>query len=93
MKTTFTITAKELLGVQAKIKYLRAKEKEVATRLREICENETKSINGYTYKQFERKGPVIYTNIPELKDVDLDKYRSDAIIAWRLSYQEQFEDI
>lgn len=32
-----------------------------------------------------RKGNVNYTKIPELKGLDLDKYRGDPIISWRIS--------
>jgi len=93
MEITFTITAKELMEVQAKIKYLKAKEETISTTLREICNNVTASKDGYTYKQFERKGSVMYAKIPELETVDLDKYRGDPITAWRLSYVKQFEEL
>jgi len=93
MAFTFTITARALLDIQEKIKYLEAKEKEISRKLKEICNNVTASEGGYTYKQFERKGAVMYAKIPELKLVDLEQYRNEPVIAWRLSYAKQFEEL
>lgn len=87
----FVNIAKELLEVQSKIKFLKVKAQELGTNLKSICNNETTSANGYTYQMIERKGTVKYSAIPELKDLNLDNYRSDPIITWKLIYQKQYD--
>jgi len=90
MKEKFTETAKQLRELQAKIRFLKKKADETAVRLKELCSNETTSLNGYTYKRIERVGNVDYYLIPELQGVDLDQYRKDIVVSWKLTYEEQF---
>lgn len=43
-------------------------------------------VNGLKVGRSVRKGNVDYKLIPELKDVNLEKYRKDPIVSWRFSY-------
>lgn len=40
---------------------------------------------GISLCQVQRKGNVDYSKIPELKDVDIDKYRKDSTTNWRIT--------
>jgi hypothetical protein len=40
---------------------------------------------GISLCQIQRKGNVDYAKIPELKNVNLDKYRKESINSWRIS--------
>ena len=91
MKEKFIETAIELKELQDKIKFLKGKAEKTATRLKELCEDETTTFDGYTYKRIERQGNVQYKLIPELQTIDLDQYRSDIIVSWKLSYEKQFD--
>jgi len=93
MKKQFKQTAHALLKIKQKIKFLQELEKKEADRLREICNNETTSFEGYKYLRTERPGSVSYKDIPELKNVNLEQYRGDIVTLWKLSYQEQFYEI
>jgi len=90
MKEEFRNTAKILLQIKQKIKYLKKHELKTSMRLREICDNKTTSMDGYTYKKIDNRGLVMYAEIPELQRVNLDLYRGENVVSWKLSYQKQF---
>jgi len=83
-------TASDLLEIQNKIKYLKAKQQMQADKLKQLSGEEGMSLEGYKYVPIKRKGVVQYNDIPELMAVDLDQYRSDEIVSWKLSFTKQF---
>lgn len=91
LKEEFTELAGKLLEIQKKVKFLKEKEKEMALLLKERCDYRSTKFNGYAYKVSERPGSVRYTDIPELKGLNLDVYRNDPVSIWRLTFQEQFD--
>jgi len=91
MEKRFTEIAERLREIEAKIKFLKAEQAKTSSILKELCDGETQSFNGYTYKLIERKGVIKYATIPELKDIDLEPYRADNSLYWKLNYDEQFE--
>lgn len=50
----------------------------------ELCGDRPTKINGCTISRTTRKGNVNYKSIPELHDVDLDKYRGKPTTFWTL---------
>jgi hypothetical protein len=40
---------------------------------------------GIQVEKCERKGSVLYSEIPFLRDIDLDKYRGDSIEYWKVT--------
>ena len=48
--------------------------------------------NGIKIQKLLRKGPIMYENIPELKLVDTEKYRKDAVVYFKI-VQEEFNPI
>jgi hypothetical protein len=40
---------------------------------------------GISLCQVQRKGNVDYSRVPELKNVDLDKYRKTSLNSWRIT--------
>lgn len=81
MKKQFKKAAEELLELKAAIKSLKKQAAEISEKLKDLCENETTSIDGYTYQRIERPGNVQYNLIPELKMIDLDQYRKDIVVS------------
>jgi hypothetical protein len=90
---TFTERAKVLHDIQKKIKFLKQKEKEASEKLVGMCGDQTRAHNGYEYKMIERKGSIKYSLVPELKNVDLEPYRSEMVTYWKLNVTEQFETL
>ncbi len=41
--------------------------------------------NGISLCKIQRKGQIVYDTIPELKGVDLDKYRKEPTTSWRIT--------
>jgi putative phage-type endonuclease len=41
--------------------------------------------SGLKLTKYERKGNVVYSNVPELKGVDLEKHRAPSTESWRIS--------
>lgn len=90
METKFVVLAQELQDIQEKIKFLETKKESIKDYLKDICGNQTFSFNGYTFSKIERPGSVKYSEIPELKGVNLDIYRSEPVVVWKLSCVKQF---
>lgn len=93
MEKKFIELAEKLREIQSKVKFLKDQANKCTEVLKEICGDETTSFKGYTYMKIERKGSIKYALIPQLKDIDLEPYRGGMIVSWKLSYNEQFEEI
>ena len=79
----------ELLNIQVKMRAydeLIKREEVIREQLISMCANQDGYGNGVAVKRVERKGNVDYSKIPELSNVDLDLYRKDKIISWKISF-------
>ncbi len=71
--------------INQNIKNLEKEEEELRKQLIFLSgESNTKGA-GISLCQVQRKGNVEYSKIPELKNVDLDKYRKGSISSWRIT--------
>lgn len=62
------------------------KEKELYEELKKLSKQESSLGGGYMFSKIERKGNIDYSSIPALKKIDLEKYRKDPVIMWKLEY-------
>ena len=90
-KNQWVLTAKELLDIQDKLKFLKDRKLKVESNLRELSNNESAAEAGYKYNLFARPGTVDYKSIPALKDLDLEQYRKEEQKYWKLSFTKQFD--
>jgi len=67
------------------IKELQKQEEELRKELIFLSGESNSKGAGISLCQVVRKGNVDYSKIPELKEVDLDKYRKDSISSWRIT--------
>jgi len=70
----------------SKIKDLKNEDEEDRKILKEICNEQNAQGHGIKYTRFMRKGSIDYSKIPQLKDVDLEVYRGNPSLVWRLSF-------
>lgn len=89
-KNIWISTASELLEIQNKIKFLKAKQEVTAKILKSLSGDDGLAVEGYKYAPSTRKGSVAYKNIPELKSIDLDQYRGKEVTVWKLTFTKQF---
>lgn len=73
--------------ISASIKELEKEEEELRKQLIFLSRETNTKGSGIFLSQVLRKGNVDYTKIPELKNVDLEKYRKGDINSWRLVAQ------
>ena len=78
-------TAKELNYTMHKIKSMKTLEDELRARLIELSEDKNCRGNGVSVRKTIRKGAVAYVDIPELKLIDLDKYRKEPVEFWTIN--------
>ena len=90
-KNQWVLTAKELLDIQEKLKFLKDRKLKVESNLRELSNNKSASEAGYKYNLFTRPGSIDYSSIPELQDINLDEYRKEEQKYWKLSFTKQFD--
>lgn len=77
--------ASNWISVSLQIKDLEREEEELRKQLIFLSgESNTKGA-GISLCQVNRKGNVDYTKIPELKGIDLDKYRKHGVSCWRIA--------
>lgn len=77
--------ASNWISVSSQIKDLEKEEEELRKQLIFLSgESNTKGA-GISLCQVNRKGNVDYSKIPELKGIDLDKYRKQASNSWRIT--------
>jgi hypothetical protein len=80
-------TAKELYNVQNQRRDLEKKEKELSEFLKNLSDNQERTISGMRYSFTLRPGSVDYTIVPQLKGVNLDFYRKSPIKVWKLTIE------
>jgi putative phage-type endonuclease len=77
--------ASEWKEINEAIKKLEKKEEELRQGLIDLARNQSVIGSGVRLTRYFKKGSVDYSAIPELKEVDLEKYRKSAIEAYRIS--------
>ncbi len=62
------------------------KEKELYEQLKKLSKDQSSLGGGYAFSKIERKGNIDYSSIPVLKKIDLEKYRKESVVMWKLEY-------
>ncbi len=70
--------------VNEQIKHLEKEEDALRKQLIFLSADSNTRGNGISLCKIQRKGHVCYDKIPELKGIDLDKYRKEPITTWRI---------
>jgi hypothetical protein len=79
--------ARELYNVTQERLALEKKEHTLALELRDLSDYKPYSYGGLNYFIESRLGPVDYCSIPELNNVDLNKYRKAPVKVWKLKVE------
>jgi len=88
----FVDAAKRALEIKEKISFLKKKEKEAMDALEAYAKgDELVTIYGYTFQVFSRVGSVVYADIPELRNIDLNQYRSEPVKMRKISFNKEFD--
>jgi putative phage-type endonuclease len=77
--------ASEWAKITEEIQNLKSRQDEYRDTLVKLSGNQNTIGKGVKLQKIVRKGGVDYKSIPELKDIDLEKFRKKAIESWRIS--------
>lgn len=77
--------ARELADVDTEIRKLEQEKEKLKTRLIEKVGYQSSKVGEFRLVRYTRRGTVEYTKIPELANVDLEKYRKKPIQSWRFT--------
>jgi putative phage-type endonuclease len=77
--------ASEWKDTNLQLQYLKKKEDDLRKRLIGMCDQSNCMGSGIKMSKIVRKGVVDYKAIPELKDIDVDKYRKSPVETWRIN--------
>lgn len=80
-------TAERYMQYKKDRMYYEEREKQTFEELKALSQGVASKGGGYVFTPTYRKGSVDYTAIPELKGVDLDRYRNDSVEIWKLTYE------
>jgi hypothetical protein len=79
--------AKELYTITQERLALEKKEHLLALELRDLSNYEAYSFGGLSYFIETRLGSIDYSSIPELKNLDLNRYRKGPVKVWKLKVE------
>jgi putative phage-type endonuclease len=82
---SWALCASRWIQVSKSLKNLQQEEEDLRKQLIFLSEGNNTKGNGVYLSQIQRKGVIDYNKIPELKDVDLDKYRKEGVCTWRIT--------
>ncbi len=78
------VTVTEWKSIQEQLQDLEKRDRELRAALVTMCNGSNSQGAGVHVRRFLRKGNVDYSQIPELQDVDLEKYRKKPTEYWRI---------
>ena len=81
----WSMAAESWIKCNTELQYWKAREEEMRESLIALSSGNNSKGGGIKLSKFIRKGNVEYKSIPELRGVDLDKYRKRPIECWRVS--------
>lgn len=71
--------------LKAKRKELEQQEKELFNELKKQIDTVEKHISrDFVFSPIQRKGNIIYSRVPEIQEMDLEQYRGDVVVVWKL---------
>lgn len=82
---SWKVLAEEMLATKKLGEQAEAKLKELRTKIIEACGGESCRGYGISATKYMPKGSVDYASIPEIKNLDLDKYRKPSKETWRVA--------
>jgi putative phage-type endonuclease len=71
--------------IRKQLKWFEEKEKQAREELLALCNGQNVRNSHISVTKIVRKGNVDYQAIPELKEIDLEKYRKPSIESWRVA--------
>jgi len=78
-------TASKAFKMAQMRKFYEHEERKLKKELQLLSDNQNAYGGEFMLVKQERKGIVIYKDIPELRHVNLDEYRGDPVVSWRLT--------
>ena len=81
---TWSHKAKQLYTTSNKIKELKHKKEKILDELIQLSNNKDATVGSFEFKKITRLGDIKYKDIPEFKNIDLEKYRLDPVEYWKL---------
>lgn len=80
--------ARELMRTKQMVKHYQALEDQLERELKVLSEQTNSTYGNLKYTYTVAKGSIDYKAIPELKSVDLELYRKEETVRWKLEYTE-----
>lgn len=80
----WTDASQKWLDIHRQLEVLQAEEKALREVLIQIADSQNVTGGGIRLIRSLRKGNIQYAQIPELQNVDLEKYRKEPVEIWRL---------
>lgn len=77
--------ASEAYKLKLKRKQIEDKERELLDKLKLLSHEQTCAGGGYLFAKEIRKGSIEYSLVPQLKGVNLEAYRKDDVVYFKLS--------
>lgn len=81
--------ASKLHTLQRTLKALNQEHVALMETLKRLSKEENSCGNLYQFSVTERKGPIDYSSIPQLHNVNLDLYRKEMVNVWKLTTLEE----
>ena len=88
-KSLWISTAREAFEAQQIKQEAAEKERKLLDQLKVLSKNKSAAAGDFVFALSYRKGSVDYSAIPELESIELDRYRKEDVLTWKLMRIEQ----
>ena len=86
---SMNVKAERLREIDKVLNQLQVERESICEDLKKACGDHSVNVcNGYRISQFLRKGNIPYSDIEEVKKMNLEKYRKQPTISWRFSNKQ-----
>lgn len=88
-KALWITVAKEAYEAQQIKQEAAERERKALEQLKELSKHRSASAGDFVFALSYRKGSVDYSSIPELESIDLERYRKEEVMTWKLIRMEK----
>lgn len=91
-ENTLILLAQKAYQAQQMKRHYEEQEKDFLIQLKNACDNRSFTAGGYVFQKSVRKGSIDYIGVFKDHKIDIEPYRKEDVITWKLTFLEDITE-